>query len=70
MTVLIARPDELWTAPYRAAIEARRDALIDLIADLDSMLTPKQRASARRKLLALADEVQNLGRDGARRGAS
>lgn len=62
MQVLVARPDELWTPAYRAAVERRRDALVDLMTGLDATLTPAQRAAARRELLALADEVQDLAR--------
>jgi hypothetical protein len=62
MQVLVARPDELWTPAYRAAIERRRDALVDLMTGLDATLTPEQRAAAQRQLLALADEVQDLAR--------
>lgn len=65
MQVLVARPDELWTPQYRAAIEQRRESLVDFVAALDSTLTTPQRAAARRQLLALADEVQGLsGRRG------
>ena len=65
MFVLIARPDELWTPAYRAALERRRESLIDLVVELDATLTPQQRAAAQRELLALADEVQALrGRRG------
>lgn len=62
MQVLVARPDELWTPAYRTAIERRRDALVALMTGLDATLTPAQRAAARRELLALADEVQDLAR--------
>jgi len=62
MQVLVARPDELWTPRYRAAIEQRRESLVELVAALDATLTPAQRAAARRQLLALADEVQGLSR--------
>jgi hypothetical protein len=62
MFVLIARPDELWTPEYRIALEQRRVALVDLVASLESTLTPQQRAAARREILALADEVQDLAR--------
>lgn len=65
MFVLIARPDDLWTPQYRAAVEQRRESLADLMATLDATLTAKQRAAARRQFLALADEVQGLaGRRG------
>jgi hypothetical protein len=65
MQVLVARPDELWTPRYRAAIEQRRESLVDFVAALDATLTTPQRASARRQLLVLADEVQGLtGRRG------
>jgi hypothetical protein len=62
MFVLIARPDDLWTPAYRQALERRRESLIDLVVEIDATLTPKQRATARRQLLALADEVQGLRR--------
>ncbi len=60
MTQLIARPDELWTPEYRAAVEGRRTALVGLLADLDASLTDKQRGSAQRELLSLASEIQDL----------
>jgi len=62
MQVLVARPDELWAPQYRAAVDQRRESLVDFVAALDSTLTPPQRAAARRQLLALADEVQGLSR--------
>jgi hypothetical protein len=62
MQVLVARPDDLLRALYRAAVERRRDALVELMTGLDATLTPEQRAAARRELLALADEVQDLAR--------
>lgn len=62
MQVLVARPDELWTPQYRAALEQRRESLADFIAALDATLTTPQRAAARRQLLALAEEVQGLSR--------
>ncbi len=60
MFVLIARPDDLWTPQYRAAVERRRESLAELMAAIDGSLTPQQRAAARRQLLALADEVEGL----------
>jgi hypothetical protein len=62
MTQLIARPDDLWTPQYRSAIDASRGALVGLLADIDATLTGKQRAHARRELLALASEIQGLAR--------
>jgi hypothetical protein len=62
MRVLVARPDELWTPQYRAAVERRTTALVELMAGIDATLTPEQRAAARRQLLALAEEVQGLAR--------
>lgn len=62
MRVLVARPDELWTPRYRAAVEQRTAALVELMAGFDATLTPAQRAAARRELLALAEEVQGLAR--------
>lgn len=62
MTQLIARPDELWTPEYRAAVEARRSALVGLLADIDATLTEKQRGAAQRELLSLASEMQDLAR--------
>lgn len=65
MFVLIARPDELWTPQYRAAIEQRRESLAELMVTIDATLTARQRAAARQQFLALADEVQGLaGRRG------
>ena len=65
MFVLIARPDDLWTPRYRAAVEQRRESLARLMATIDASLTPQQRAAAHRQFLALADEVQGLaGRRG------
>jgi hypothetical protein len=60
MFVLIARPDELWTPQYRAAIEQRRESLAELMVTIDATLTARQRAAARQQLLTLADEVQGL----------
>jgi hypothetical protein len=60
MFILVARPDDLWTPQYRAAIEQRRESLARLMAAIDATLTPQQRAAARRQLLALAEEVQGL----------
>lgn len=60
MFVLIARPDDLWTPQYRAAVEQRRESLARLMATIDGTLTPQQRAAAHRQFLALADEVQGL----------
>jgi hypothetical protein len=65
MFVLIARPDELWTPQYRAAIERRFESLAELMGTIDATLTARQRAAARQQFLALADEVQELaGRRG------
>jgi hypothetical protein len=65
MFVLIARPDDLWTPQYRAAVEQRRESLARLMATIDATLTPQQRAAVRRQFLALAEEVQGLsGRRG------
>ena len=66
MTILVARPDELWTPQYRAAIERRRAETVDLLAALDVTLTPGQRDSARRRLTSLADELARLARAGER----
>jgi hypothetical protein len=60
MTLLIARPDDLWTPQYRAAIERRRAETIGLLAALDATLTPSQRAAARRRLASLAEELARL----------
>lgn len=62
MHQLIAEPDSLWTPAYRAAIERRRSEIVELLADLDGSLTPRQRGTARREMLALADELQQLAR--------
>ena len=62
MTRIIARPDDLWTPEYRAAVDASRRALVALLADLDATLTDGQRERARNELLALASEIQGLAR--------
>ena len=64
MFMLIARPDDLWTPRYRAALERRRESLVDLMVAVEATLTPQQRAAARRQLLALADEVEEIGKRG------
>lgn len=60
MTVLIARPDELWTPEYRKALATSRSAFIELLVQLDATLTPQQRALAHRRLLEWANEVRGL----------
>jgi hypothetical protein len=60
MFVLIARPDDLWTQQYRAAVERRRESLVDLVVAVEATLTPQQRDAARRQLLALAEEVAEM----------
>ena len=60
MTILVARPDELWTPQYRAAIERRRTEAIELLAALDATLTPEQRARASQKLTSFAEELVRL----------
>jgi hypothetical protein len=62
MMQIIARPDDLWTPEYRAAIEASRKSLVGLLADIDATLTDGQRDRARSELLALASEIQGLAR--------
>lgn len=62
MQQLIAEPDTLWTPQYRAAIEGRRAEIVALLAELDGSLTPGQRGTARKQMLALADELQELAR--------
>jgi hypothetical protein len=57
MTILVARPDELWTPQYRAAIERRRTETVALLAALDATLTPRQRERARSRLKELAEEL-------------
>jgi hypothetical protein len=60
MTLLMVRPDDLWTPQYRAAIERSRAGTIGLLAALDVTLTPGQRDTARRKLASLADQLAHL----------
>jgi len=57
---LIARPDELWTPQYRAALEGNRAAFVDLLARLDGTLSARQREAAQRELVALADDLLQL----------
>lgn len=66
MSLLVARPDELWTPQYRAAIERRRTQTVELLAALDATLTPRQRVIASRRLGSLADELARLAQAGDR----
>ncbi len=60
MQVLLAEPDRLWTAEYRAALAVSRAELLDLLLQLDASLSAKQRTRAERRLLALAAELRDL----------
>ena len=60
MRVLIAEPDRLWTPEYRKAIATSRSDLLDLVVQLDALLTPQQRVVTQERLLALAKEVRDL----------
>jgi hypothetical protein len=57
---LIATPDELWTEDYRHRLAEGRERFLSLLLELDRTLSPAQRASTRRELLALAGEVEKL----------
>jgi len=63
MRVLVAEPDRLWTAEYRKAIDASRSDLLDLVVQLDALLTPQQRVVTQERLLALAKEVRDLAQE-------
>jgi hypothetical protein len=67
MKILVARPDQLWTPQYRAAIERRRTDTMELLAALDATLTADQRTRARRRLASLADELARLAQAGDRK---
>lgn len=62
MRVLLAEPDRLWTPEYRIALATSRAQLLDLLLELDATLSPKQRARAERRLLALAEDLRDLAR--------
>jgi hypothetical protein len=62
MIRLIARPDDLWTPAYRAAVEQSLARFVEFVVRIDATLSPRQRASARDELLALADQVEELAR--------
>jgi hypothetical protein len=64
MRVLLAEPDRLWTPEYRTALATSRAELLDLLLELDATLSPKQRARAERRLLALAGELRDLAQRG------
>ena len=64
ITRLFAHPDDWWTPGYRAALERRRGELIDLLVDLDSTLTPRQRAAAGREFASLAQQLEALSNPG------
>lgn len=68
MTILVARPDETWTAQYRAAIDRRRTETIGLLAELDATLTKRQRDTASRKVVSLSIEIARLAQSGERKG--
>lgn len=56
VTRLLASPEDFWDPAYRAAFEANRDAIIDLLAELDAQLTTRQRAR-------LSEQLTNYARD-------
>ena len=53
---LLSNPEERWDPQYRAVFESNRDAVIDLLAELDTALNPRQRAK-------LAEKLTNYARD-------
>ena len=63
MRVLVAEPDRLWTPEYRKAIATSRSDLLDLVVQLDALLTPQQRVVTQERLLALAKEVRDLAQE-------
>lgn len=58
VTRLLSSPEELWDPAYRAAFEANRDAIIDLLAELDAQLTARQRARLAEQFTAYARDFR------------
>ncbi len=60
VTRLLSRPEEYWDPAYRAAFDANRDAIIDLLAELDARLTERQRARLAEQLTGYARDFRLL----------
>ncbi len=60
VTRLLASPEERWDPVYRASFESNRDAIVDLLAELDAQLTQRQRAQLSERLTAYAREFRAL----------
>jgi hypothetical protein len=60
VTRVLASPEERWDPVYRAAFESNRDAIVDLLAELDAQLTQRQRARLAEQLAAYAAEFRAL----------
>jgi hypothetical protein len=60
VTRLLASPEERWDPAYRAAFESNRDAIIDLLAELDARLTVRQRARLSEQFTAYARDFRRL----------
>ena len=57
---LLSNPEERWDPQYRVVFESNRDAVIDLLAELDASLTPRQRAKLSEKLTTYARDFRSL----------
>ena len=57
---LMLRPERTWTDEYRSGSERNRERFMDLLAELDTTMSAKQRERAARKLTSLASDLDAL----------
>ncbi len=60
LTRLLMRPEAQWDAAYRASFDANREIIVDLLADLDATLQPRQRRRLIEKLSGYARDFREL----------
>jgi hypothetical protein len=56
----VARPEERWSAQYRADFESNRTRIIQLLAELDRTLSAQQRTRCSTRLRDLAKDMREL----------
>jgi hypothetical protein len=57
---LMLHPERTWTDGYRRGEQANRERFMNLLAELDTTMTAKQRERASRKLAGLASDLDEL----------
>ncbi len=62
LEALLSEPEKTYTAAHRAAQTAERREFLDLVTELDTTLTDKQRATLARKITELATDLGTLAR--------